>query len=402
MVLSLLQKKRRRRPDAVVSEAHKQPDLKPTILAALALAFASFGDAFLYPFLPVNYDAAGVPVVWVGLLLSINRFIRIGSNTLIVHASSKYGLRLVMITAVILAVLSTLGYAFATGVVVWLVLRTVWGLSFSAMRLGTIGYALQNNRTGLALGVSRSLQELGPLLALMIAPMLLQHVSSTLIFYLLAILSLPSIYFAWRLPIVNDKTQPFPGKIRLQWPSSLNTITLISAMVIDGILVVTLGILFLQNDRIDLMTATTLAALYLGYRRICLVTFPLVGGWAADRIGTERIFSISLALVIIGFILLTAGWVRTGSVMVFTFYSIHVAITPGTIAKNHTHGLRAVSDNATWRDIGAAVGTLLGGFLLVTPNLNYILLIATFGLMVVLGNLLVNKPAGFRTSYLWK
>jgi MFS transporter, DHA1 family, multidrug resistance protein len=92
--------------------------LKAPAFAALALAFASFGDAFLYPFLPVNFNDVGIPVVWVGLLLSVNRFVRILANTVIVHALAKYGLRSVMIVAVMLAVVSTLGYGIATGLIV--------------------------------------------------------------------------------------------------------------------------------------------------------------------------------------------------------------------------------------------------------------------------------------------
>src|SRR5688572_24054137 len=90
--------------------------LKGPVYASLALTFASFGDAFLYPFLPVNSSAVGVPVFWVGVLLSVNRFVRIFSNTMMVHLFARYGLRDVMTCAVALAIVSTLGYAIASSV----------------------------------------------------------------------------------------------------------------------------------------------------------------------------------------------------------------------------------------------------------------------------------------------
>jgi MFS transporter, DHA1 family, multidrug resistance protein len=342
--------------------------------AALALAFASFGDAFLYPFLPVNYQTVGVPLMWVGVLLSINRFVRILSNTMIVHAFAKYGLRAIMITAVVLAITSTLGYAMATGVVVWLLFRIIWGLAFSAMRIGTLGYALQHERQGFALGFSRSLQETGPMLSLFLAPLLLLYFDSGIIFYVLAVLSLPALYFAWRLPIRHDKTQSLQGKWFLQWPSTLNSTTLISAMVIDGIVVVVLGVLFLHyHEQISLATATTLAAFYLGYRRVCLVVLSPAGGWIADKIGTERVFNISLLFIIAGLMVMVSGWIGAGAVTVFTFYSINSAITPGSASKTNGHSLAAVAENATWRDVGAALGTLLGGFLISSSYLNYVL-----------------------------
>src|SRR5688572_25959768 len=107
-------------------------DLRTPGFAALALAFASFGDAFLYPYLPLKSADVGIPVVWVGMLLSINRFIRIFTNTLIVNLFSKYGLRLVTIVAVVFAIVSTAGYGLASGIISWIVLRVLWGLSFSA------------------------------------------------------------------------------------------------------------------------------------------------------------------------------------------------------------------------------------------------------------------------------
>src|SRR3989337_942447 len=93
----------------------KENRLKTPAYAALALAFASFGDAFLYAFLPVNNAVAGVPLVWVGILLSVNRFVRIFSNGIMVYLFSIYSLRVIMIGAAILAIGSTLGYGVASG-----------------------------------------------------------------------------------------------------------------------------------------------------------------------------------------------------------------------------------------------------------------------------------------------
>jgi len=316
----------------------KGTGLKASAFAALALAFASFGDAFLYPFLPVNFESVGVHVIWVGLLLSINRLVRIISNTMLVHAFAKYGLRSIMILAATLAVISTLGYGFATSLVAWLLLRVLWGLSFSAMRIGTLGYALHHPRQGFALGLSRSIQEAGPMLSLLMAPILLSHFESRIIFYLLALLSLPALYFAIKLPIENDKTRASANKWILHWPSTLNTLTFFSAIVIDGIIVVVLGVLFLQyRDDISLLTATTLAAFYLGYRRICLVILSPAGGWTADKIGLDRVFNLSMLFVVMGLVIIVCGWIGTGAVIVFMFYSMNAAITPGSATKSHSH-----------------------------------------------------------------
>src|SRR5688572_28401107 len=119
-------------------EERSESSFKAPVYAALALAFASFGDAFLYPYLPVNSAHAGVPVVWVGVLLSINRFVRIVANTFVIRLFALYGLRVVTIAAATVAIFSTAGYALASGIIAWLLFRILWGLAFSALRISTL------------------------------------------------------------------------------------------------------------------------------------------------------------------------------------------------------------------------------------------------------------------------
>lgn len=380
----------------------KEIGLKASVFAALALAFASFGDAFLYPFLPLNFESVGLPVLWVGLILSINRFVRILSNAFMVHAFSRYGLRSVMVIAVVLAITSTFGYGLATGILSWVLLRIIWGLAFSAMRIGVLGYALQHQRRGFSFGLSRSLQEAGPMLSLFMAPILITYLDSRTIFYFLSVLSLPALYFAWKLPVKDDKTQMVGSRRMLNWPSTLNSITLVSAIVIDGIIVVVIGMLFLRyRGQIDLVTATALAASYLGYRRICLVALSTVGGVISDKVGMERMFNISLALVILGLLVIISGWIGTGAVIVFTFYSINSAITPGSAARSN-HSLAAIAENATWRDIGAAIGTLLGGVLISSQYLSTVLAVAVLIMVSLLMAHLGASWKAFKLFYLWK
>jgi MFS transporter, DHA1 family, multidrug resistance protein len=377
--------------------------LKAPLFASLSLAFASFGDAFLYPFLPVNHAAVGVPVVWIGVLLSINRFVRILFNTWIVQLLAKYGLRLITILAVTLALLSTAGYAIASSLFLWLLLRVAWGLAFSALRITTIGYSLQQSQQGFALGLTRGVQEAGPMVALFLTPLLLQYFNVRHSFLILTALSLPALYFSWNLPTHHDKTSAVTGGNFLQAHSLVNSITFVSAFLIDGIIVVVLGILFLHyKESITLLTATSLAALYLGYRRVCLVLFSPAGGWLADRLGVKSIFNVSLAMMIAGLLILAFGFVETGAIMTFTFYSIHAAITPGYASWQQYHPLASVAVNATWRDIGAAMGTLAGGLLLSSTYLNHVLIFVIFGLAILFMFHWGTVQRALKFLYLWK
>jgi MFS transporter, DHA1 family, multidrug resistance protein len=378
--------------------------LRAPAFASLALAFASFGDAFLYPFLPLNYHLLGIPIAWVGILLSINRFVRIFSNTFMVYLFSKYGLRNVMIFAVLLAIISTAGYGIASAITSWIFFRICWGLAFSAMRIGTLGYAIQQQKQGIALGISKSLQEAGPALALFLFPVLLYYFHPEAFFLLLAAVSTPALYFAWKLPRQDDRTQPIETRWFVQWPSVLNSITLLSAILIDGMMVVVLGILFIRyQENISPITATALAAGYLGYRRICLVILSPAGGWIADKLGPDRVFKLSMVFVVAGLLVLVSGWIATGAVIVFTFYGVNATVTPGSVSKNHHHSLAAVAENATWRDIGAAIGTLIGGMLIASPYLTSILLVSIFGLaFLLLIHIGIPGRRVLKSSYLWK
>jgi MFS transporter, DHA1 family, multidrug resistance protein len=370
--------------------------------AAVALAFASLGDAFLYPFLPVNSLQLGIPVAWVGVLLSINRFVRIVSNGLMVHVFAKYGLRLTMIISVVLAIISTAGYGFAHGIAVWVCFRICWGLSFSAMRLGALNYALQQSRKGFALGVSKSLQETGPMLTLFFAPWLLDHFNIHTIFLLLVIISCPALFFAWMLPKETMAPIPVEPTTFRKFPSHLNLITFVSAVFIDGILVVVIGILFLKYEAdIDLFRATALAAFYLGYRRVCLVLLSFPAGWIADKLGLLKVFNLSLFFAIIGLCMIIAGWVGSGSLVVFTFYGINASVAPGAVSGNEKNQIGLVAENVTWRDIGAATGTIVGGLALNSKYLDHTLIVGIFTL-TFLFMLRSTSPGRLKYSYSWK
>jgi MFS family permease len=189
----------------------------------------------------------------------------------------------------------------------------------------------------------------------------------------------------------------------MKWPSTLNSITLVAAILIDGIVVVVLGVLFLHyRENITLVAATTLAAFYLGYRRICLVVLSPAGGWIADKIGMNRVFNISILLVAFGLMVMLSGWIGTGAIIVFTFYSINAAVTPGSASKGNAHSLAAVAENATWRDIGAAFGTLIGGFLISSQYLSTALYITVLALLILLFVHLGAARKAVKLFYIWK
>ncbi len=340
-------------------------------------------------------------VAWIGILLSINRFARIFTNTIIARACANHGFRLITIVAVGVAILSTAGYGFASGIGSWILFRIGWGLSYSVLRISAISYSLDHERQGFSLGLSKSVQEAGPMLTLLIAPPLLFPLDPKTIFFILSIASLPAFYFALKLPKKFAKVTPFSFTRFAKIPSTFNLLTFCSSILVEGIVVVTLGVLFLKHrENITVLTASILAASYLGYRRICLIAFSPFGGWIADRYGLEKVLTLSMVMVLTGLIFLTIGYIEVGAIILFAFYSIFSALTPGAASTKGTHALDAVSENATWRDVGSALGTLAGGLLLESEFIPMFLLGGTvlMGLLFMMYANIMSKTYRYLTT----
>jgi predicted MFS family arabinose efflux permease len=150
-------------------------------------------------------------------------------------------------------------------------------------------------------------------------------------------------------------------------------------------LIILLGsFLVKNNEQLTSLMITSLAAGYLVYRRLCFILFSPVSGAIADRIGFVKVFNGSVLMIITGLILLLTGWEMIGLVIIFTFNSVNSTMAPGGATDKQGDKIRAVAINASWRDIGAATGSLTGGLLLSGSLLPEVFIIATFILGAVL------------------
>ena len=133
------------------------PSLGATTLSAAVLSIVLMGDALIYVVLPVSAEAFGISIVWVGVLLSTNRFVRIVSYGAIAQATTAFGLRLATIVACIGGASSTVMYWLFDGGWLLLVARLLWGLSFAGLTLTTLAYAVADRRrAGTRVGLSRA------------------------------------------------------------------------------------------------------------------------------------------------------------------------------------------------------------------------------------------------------
>ena len=97
------------------SNSPSPPGIKAVVSSSGALSLALLGDALIYAVLPVHAAAFGLTLFWVGVLLSINRFVRVLLYGAIVRITRRVGVRRACIISVFTAALSTAMYGWFTG-----------------------------------------------------------------------------------------------------------------------------------------------------------------------------------------------------------------------------------------------------------------------------------------------
>ncbi len=125
---------------------------------AVVSAFCLTGDTMLYIALPLFWQECGLTALWqVGVLLAVNRLVRLPLNPLVRLLYTRIDQRTGMALAVVLAA------------ALWLLLRCLWGLAWTLLRLGSL-FALmaasRKDNRGYLMGSYNGLVRLGSLLGM--------------------------------------------------------------------------------------------------------------------------------------------------------------------------------------------------------------------------------------------
>lgn len=346
--------------------------LQNVVVSAAILAFANMGDAFLYAWLPANFQEAGMTPFWVGAILSVNRLTRLFINNRVAWFLSRKEIRYVTFSAAVIAALTTFTYGWMSAIPLWILTRILWGICFSTLRLGSMLYALDYAKRGLALGLSRAVIESGPVIALVVGPILLESFGRGFTFLVFGFLGLIS---AMMFMFLSDiKTASFAKQdLKLSFPSPFNWLTFFNAFVTEGVLVILAGKLT-SNSMFFSMVGLPLTGLLLSYRRISFVIFSPLAGLLADKFGFPKVFFKTSIFTASSLILILSGANVAGLIAAFTFSAMNAAIATGGAITENNLIIKEVSDNATWRDIGTAVGAFTGAALLFASGLKLFLI----------------------------
>ncbi|MEA3310054.1 MAG: MFS transporter [Chloroflexota bacterium] len=109
-----------------------------TVLLPLGFAasFSLFGDLTLYAVLASQREVVALSLGAVGVMLGINRMIRIPGNTLIGVFLDRWGRRRIFLVGMLLGVLSTAAYGLVNGFWPFLLSRLCWGIGWTCINVG--------------------------------------------------------------------------------------------------------------------------------------------------------------------------------------------------------------------------------------------------------------------------
>ena len=347
-----------------------------------ALSLAIIGDALLYVVLPVNADLFGVSLAWVGILLAANRIVRTFTYGLLAVLGERIGIKTLCVMATITAIISTALYALVDGWAALLAARILWGLSYGALLLVALGYAAADRaRTGSRVGVSRAIEQVGPLLALTLGAWLAGIVGPRDVFFYMALATCVATLFALQLPrrvahVPTSKT----NRLRLfPKPDRLDVLIFWMGFGVDGVFTMTVTIMLAEHMALEVAMLAG-GFLFAGRRVAEMVAAPLSGA-IADRFGVHKPLILASLLLVAGFAIVGFGWLYVGAAAIVVSRGALGTLIPAAVAL-FAKGpvLQPLARNQTWRDVGAAAGPLSTGFVLAwtTPEILHLFLAIIF------------------------
>lgn len=397
------------------------------IAIGVGTALALAGDATLYAVLPAHAHLVGLQAAQLGLALSLNRWVRIGSNTPAGFLFDRLSHRHLYLAGLWLGVLPTVGYALARGPGILLAGRVLWGLCWSLILVGAYAILLETTTSetrGRATGAFQMAYFAGGGLGTLLGGFLTDLVGFRLALLGCALVNAAGAFVA---TLFLPETSPAPkrrvepgslgGFLRIgmdemsalvlglghQWadlwrPGVRRRVTLsplavgafvnfVAYFVVNGVLMSTLAYFLRQRwgEEVALngigVGISTVSGALLASRSACSIILAPLAGRLSDRLGERRrLAAAGLSLEAMGFgVLASALSLRLGGVALGVAL---VAAGGGVLAPTLTawvadrcEGARqstAMGVYATAADLGSAAGplaayALAGGISLTAP-----------------------------------
>lgn len=417
---------------------------RPAIAAGLVLACTLFGDSLLYGVLPLYARQLGIPLVYVGVALSINRWIRLLSNHLAVKVYARMGLIKPLAAACTLTVLTIAAYAYPVHLLLLLGARAVWGVCWSHLRLGSELVVIHTapERLGLAMGVLHAVSRMGSAFALLVGGALVDNLGYSNGLAAMAALSALSLPLVWVLFLSLKEAHPeLPVSLssgRASGPDGpdmpadrVRTVTeaapqvpnvrlcyataCVNSLVTRGLVAASISLVLQQRIGSDVFTVrgitigiATLAGMLLASRFVSTFFVSPWVGHLSDSRGRRPFLLVSLGAEIVALAVIartgSPAWTMICAFLMFTAGNIVETVVRAAVA-HRGHGgsvVRRMGVHATFDDLGSAAGPFLGYLLadFVGFSMTYLVGAAMVAMLFVLYTRpgAVSGPAGRATS----
>lgn len=354
------------------------------------------GDATLYTVLPTHTAEAGIALAQVGIILSVNRVIRLFLNGPAGLAYDRWPRRAIFVVSLFVGAFSTALYAATRGFWPLLAGRLLWGLAWSGIWIG--GAAILFDVTtdldrGRWTGLYQTWFFLGSALGSFSGGALTDWIGYSNTMWIgslvtaaggfVALVLLPETRGAHKnsnpsQPEVHKNSRPIGRGV---WIAA--SLQGINRLVIAGVLVATMALLVqeqLASIPLGLGIATLTGLLMAGRTLLSTVAAPLAGS-LSDRLGDR--WKITLAGLLLGSLsMFLLGWNNPFSILVGILLGavasggVQVLVTAlaGDLALPGHRG-RAIGILNTVGDLGSAIGPPLAYALLPWLGLGGIYLI---------------------------
>jgi len=377
---------------------------RPILLISSATAFSLLGDQFLYAVLPSYYDNIGLLPIHVGILLSINRWVRLATNPLAERAYRRYPVGALVSVAFLLGSMLTAVYATVTLFPVLLIARVLWGLCWSFIRqaaIMTVVDASHSGHIGGYMGFYNGISRAGSLVGMVVGGLghdLLGSGTTLLAFAAISLGAVPCGALSRR----GLMHVPYSERIRSDFREDRGLVAaaFIVGLVGAGFVMSTLGYLLeaRAGSGIDLLGSSvgvaSLTGLVLGIRWATgLIGAPLLGAFT-DWLGRSR--AALLFFGVGGIALIVTAPTRGILPLVVGVVAVLVATTGLQVLQSAEAGMRGpgtVVSYATASDLGGAAGPILAwGALQIGLPREGILLAG--GVLYVVGAVISRRSSG--------
>jgi MFS family permease len=360
---------------------------RPIISISLITAACLIGDSMLYIVLPVHWQEMGLSSLWqVGIILSMNRLIRLPLNPLVSTMYRYLSARAGILIAVFLAVITTAAYGYVTSFAMFIVLRCLWGLAWTFLRLGAyftiLDYAADDNR-GKCMGQYNGLYRLGSLAGMLFGGILADICgirNTALVFALITLLCLPFVFkyipSSAKGMVAEQSRQEIHFSI-FHHPDvfTILLVGMVMAMIYQGIFTSTISYL-IQLQRPDplVLAGAAIGAASLGgvVQAVRWAWEPWLAPWfgslSDSHLGRLPVLCGSTFVAAMGFACISLrlpDWLWFAILMVLQLTATSLTTIADTLAADAAIGSAKVKIMTTYSlliDLGAALGPMIAYF----------------------------------------